>query len=138
MEIQTFLLCKQISVGGGTGFYDASYLGIHSFYPIDGLFPMQFGVPYYMLLRRQQRDGDEAVTLRFDLVDQDGRSVGEPVNLLASSTFPHGQRFMPLTGHIHFQFPRAGEYGLDITADEDNLPSVYRYNIDVTGSSQPA
>ena len=135
MEIQTFLLCKEIQKTGTSGVYNANHLAIHNFYPTDGVFPLQFSAPFYMLLRRQQKDGDEQITLRFDLVDQDGRNIGQPENFKAAGIFPSGHGFLTLTGHIGMMFPKAGEYRLDITADEDKLATVYAYNIEVTGTS---
>jgi hypothetical protein len=132
MEIQTFLLCKSVHKTSDGDTYVADHLGLHSFYPLDGIFPLQFSMSYYMLLRRIQRQGDENITLRFDLVDFDGRNIGQPKNVSAAGIIPNGHRFMTLTGHIHFEFPFPGEYSLDITADEHKLPSVYRYSIDVT------
>ena len=67
MEIQSLVLCKELSRSGKGNSYDGKMIGLHSFYSTDGNFPLRFEMPYYMLLRREQRDGDETVTLRFNL-----------------------------------------------------------------------
>lgn len=89
-------------------------------------------MPYFMLLRRANRDGEEKFMLRFNLVDLDGRSCGSPQNISASGAFPSGFKFMTLVGRIQFSFPAMGDYRLDITADEHELPSTYHYDIEIT------
>lgn len=132
MEIQTFMLCKQIRKTGPGSEYDASMIGLHSFYSLDGLFPLTFDMPYFMLLRRPDRGAEKDSSLTFNLVDMSGITIGEPQNVKAVGKFPSGFIFMVLTGRISFAFPRIGDYRLDITADEETSPSVYHYTIEIT------
>lgn len=132
MEIQTFMLCKQIRQTGPGSEYDASMIGLHSFYSLDGMFPLTFQMPYYMLLRRPDRGAEKDVSLKFNLIDMDGNAIGEPRNVKAFGRFPADFMFMVLTGTISFAFPAIGDYRLDSTADEETLPFVYQYNIEIT------
>ncbi|MBW8035956.1 MAG: hypothetical protein FVQ79_10070 [Planctomycetes bacterium] len=132
MEIQSFLLCRELRKVGSGNEYDANLICLHSFYSLDGRFPLEFSLPYYMLLRRKTREGDETFSLRFNLIDSDGNRVGEPKDVKAISTFPNGHMFMSLQGTIHFSFPEIGDYRLDITADEEKFPFIFQYNIEVT------
>jgi len=132
MEIQTFLLSKSVQKIGRGSEYNGSLIGIHSFFSLDRSFPLNFEMPYFMLLRRAHRDGEERVMLRFSLVDMDGRSCGSPQSFSATGVFPSGFRFMTLAGKIQFSFPGMGDYRLDITADEHELSSTYHYDIEIT------
>jgi hypothetical protein len=132
MEIQTFMLCKSLDQIGAGNEFNAHLIGLHSFYALDGSFPLEFDMPYFMLLRRADRNGTMPVPLRFSLINPDGRAVGQPNNLRADGLFPAGHLFMTLTGSIHFKFDAAGDYRLDITSDEDVSPFTYQYNIEIT------
>jgi len=132
MEIQSLVLCKELRKGGEGNSYDSKMIGIHSFFAKDGNYPLRFSIPFYMLLRREQRYTDETITIRFNLIDADGRNAGLPDGLAAKGIFPDGHMFMTLTGTIEFEFPAIGDYRLDVTADEEKLPSIYHYNIEVT------
>ncbi len=130
MEIQTFLLCEGLDSKEGR--YNGSNIGVHSFFSKDGSYPLEFSIPYYMLLRRPERESEKEVNLRFNLIDKYGKIVGEPRNINAKGIFPAGHRFMNLYGTIRFSFPRIDDYRLVLTADEDKLPSIYSYDIEVT------
>lgn len=130
MEIQSFILAREIKKSDNNE-YDASVIGAHNFFPRDGKYPLKFALPFYMLLRRGHEAHEEEITLRFDLIDSDGRSAGSPDNFRAKTMFPANHKFMTLTGTMEFNFPCPGDYRLDITADEDKLPSVYHYNIQI-------
>lgn len=130
MEIQSFLLAREIRKSEKNE-YDASMIGAHNFFPRDGQYPLKFALPFFMLVRREHAEHEEEITLKFDLIDSDGRNTGSPNNFRARSLFPASHKFMTLTGNMEFYFPCAGDYRLDITADEEKLASVYHYNIQV-------
>lgn len=132
MEIQTFLLCKSIMPGAAHGEFNGHLMGLHSFYSLDGVFPLTFDFPYFMLLRRESRGGEQIYSLNFNLIGNDGFSAGEPGNSFSKGIFPAGFRFMHLLGKIHFSFPQPGDYRLDITADEESAPFTFQYNIEIT------
>jgi hypothetical protein len=137
MEIQTFVFCSAVrELREGKGF-NGELLGVHSFFSKDGTFPLAVGVPYFMLLRRETRGPDEVVTLRFSLVDMDGKQVGEPKDFEAEEVFTGGHMFMTRYGHVRLVLPGVGDYRLDITADEGKLPFVYHYNLEVTEPPGP-
>lgn len=54
------------------------------------------------------------------------------MDFVEEGIFPNGHMFMSLHGNIEFSFPKAGDYRLDITADENKLPTIYHYNIEIT------
>ncbi len=130
MEIQTFLLAMEIHEEG-PGNYTTVTSCISHFSPADGRFPCQVRFPYLMLLRRASNGSDETVTLKFNLINQDGQSVGKPCNARASGRFPAGHKFLALSGHILFLFPGPGDYRLDITADEETSAHLFSYDIEI-------
>jgi len=132
MEIQSFLLCGEVQHVAHSSIYHAQMIGIHSFHSLDGTYPLRLSSPYYLLLRREQRLGDEQFTVRFDLVDQDGRTAGEPRGHKYLGLFPAGARFYTLHGMVDLVLPAIGDYRLDIVADEESHGSVFPYNIEVT------
>jgi hypothetical protein len=132
MEIQTFFLTKQIEQIGTGSNYNAQLIGAHNFFPLDGAFPLNFRMPYYLLLRRTTRESSEATTLRFKLTDMSGNSIGQPRDIKAEGIFPKGHKFLILTGTIEFLFPAPGDYSLKIIADEEKLPSVFSYDVEIT------
>jgi hypothetical protein len=133
MEIQSFILCKQISKAGAGDMLDGQWLGTRNFYPLQGQsYPLKFPMPFFMLLRRENRDIDEQCSLRVDLVDVDGRPAGQPSNFKVHAVFPAGERFFQLWGDVAFEIPSQGDYRLDITADEEGRPFLYSYNIEAT------
>jgi hypothetical protein len=139
MEIQTFLLCKSVTKAGAGAQYDGQLLGLHSFHPLDGRFPLTFSVHYYLLLRREARGHDEPATLLFNLIDQDGRPAGAPANFSATTVFPAGHRFFNISGSIEISVPGPGDYRLDVTAADQPEPFTYQYGIEITpGPSQEA
>ena len=132
MEIQSFVLCSEISASGPEGMVNGHWLGLHSFFPTGSGYPLIFTMPYFMLLRRDHRAYDEQFSLRFDLVNEDGRPVGEPQGFRHQDVFPSGKRFYQFHGSIKIVIPAPGDYRLDITADEEGNPFVYAYNIEAT------
>jgi hypothetical protein len=132
MEIQSFILCKEIKESGTGTLLDGRWLGIHQLFPVDSGYPLHGTLPFFMLLRRDHRAYEENFSLRFDLVDQDGRPAGQPAGFKHTSVFPAGERFFHFCGDISFIIPAPGDYRLDITADEEGSPFVYAYNIEAT------
>lgn len=132
MEIQTFLLCNSVTRNAQGTACNAEMLGVHSFFAVDGVFPLRFAMPYFVLLRRQDRSEVERFALRFDLVNPDGRPIGEPAGFSGTGAFPAGARFCTVTGTIAFAFPSIGDYRLDITADTHGIACVFSYDIEVT------
>lgn len=112
---------------------DGRVLGLRSFFPLPGnRYPLKFPMPFFILLRREHRDYDEQCSLRFDLVDADGRAIGKPVGDKASLVFQKREKFMHFSWTVTFEIPAPGDYRLDITADEEGRPFVYSYNIEAT------
>jgi hypothetical protein len=132
MEIQSFFLCKTITQVSKNSEFDGHLIGLHSFYSLDGNFPLEFDFPYFMLLRRETRGPEQDISLRFNLINSDGITVGEPRNIKTDDKFPAGFMFLNLMGKIHFNFPGPGDYRLDITADEESAPFTFQYNIEIT------
>jgi hypothetical protein len=71
-------------------------------------FPVQQALPALIVLRRQSAAADAPFTLRFDLVDEDGRAAGQPRHLVAQGVFPAGGRFFYLRMDVRFEFPGPG------------------------------
>jgi hypothetical protein len=90
-----------------------------------------------MLLRRASGADDDRITLRFNLIDEDGRSAGKPANVRATGRFAAGARTLLLAGRIRFLFPGPGDYRLDITADEGGSGSLYAYDIEIGAGPAP-
>ena len=135
MEIQSFVLCMGITPtdAGRVRMFDGRAMGVRSFFPLPGnKYPLHFPMPFFILLRRGHRDYDEQCSLRFDLVDQDGRPVGAPKGEKFNTIFPSGQKFLHFNGTVPLELPAPGDYRLDITADEEGRPFVYAYNIEAT------
>ena len=132
MEIQSFILCKEIKDSGTGTMLDGCWLGIHQLFPVKNGYPLHGELPFFMLLRRDHRAYDEQFSFRFDLVDEDGLPVGEPAGFKHEAVFPSGERFFQFQGNIKFLIPAPGDYRLDITADEEGRPFVYAYNIEAT------
>jgi hypothetical protein len=84
-----------------------------------------------MLVRRASPTADDRITLRFNLIDEDGRSAGEPSAVRATGRFPPGDRTLLLAGQIRFSFPAPGDYRLDVTADEETSATLFAYDIEV-------
>jgi hypothetical protein len=135
MEVQSFILCKQISQSRIGDMLDGQWIGLRTFFPAPGQsYPLRFKMPYYLLLRRQRGDIDEQCNLRVDLVDTDGRLAGQPVNFKVRAEFPAGAKFFHFYGIVDFEIPTQGDYRLDITADEEGRPFLYSYNIEAKTS----
>jgi hypothetical protein len=130
VEIQSFFLAMEVQQHG-PGNYSAITACVNQFSPPDGQFPLQTRLPYLMLLRRSNHAADETLSLKFNLIDPDGRDVGSPSNSRASVEFPAGHKFLLLAGQILFAFPAPGEYRLDITADEETSASLYSYDLEI-------
>lgn len=132
MEVQSLVLCKELQKVGGGNEYNGELICVHSFYSIDGQFPLEFRIPYYMLLRRDSRGDGEEVSLGFNLIDFDGKKIGTPNDFKAVGQFPAGHMFMSLSGTIAFSFPEIGDYILSIIADDGMMPTEYQYHIEIT------
>jgi hypothetical protein len=136
MEIQTFFLALEVRQHG-PGSYTAVTPCVSQFSPPDGEFPLRARLPYLMLLRRSSPETGENLTLRFNLIDEDGHPVGAPSDVTAAGSFPDGHKCLLLAGHIAFEFPSPGCYRLDITADEEVSAHLYSYDLDIgPGSPQ--
>jgi hypothetical protein len=136
VEIQTFLLAMEVRQRG-PGDYTAVTACVSQFAPRDGGFPFRVRLPYLMLLRRPSTEAGEAITLRFDLIDEDGRRRGSPSGVRAAGAFPAGHKCLLLAGHIAFVFPAPGCYRLDITADEDVSSRLYSYDLEIGTGPAP-
>jgi hypothetical protein len=130
VEIQTFLLALEVRQHG-PGDYTAVTACVSRFAPPDGEFPLRVRLPYLMLLRRSSGAAEETITLRFNLIDEDGRPAGAPADVRAAGSFPAGHKTLLLAGHILFEFPAAGCYRLDVTADEEVSAQLYSYDLEI-------
>ncbi|HEV3257949.1 MAG TPA: hypothetical protein VG013_13770 [Gemmataceae bacterium] len=137
MEIQTFFLAEQITRVTGNR-HDVRHAAI-AFLECtpETPFPVRFTLPALVLLRREATFGDAPLSLRFDLVDEDGRPAGQPRRVLAEGVFPDGYRFFSLMAQIAFEFPKPGSYRLDVTVDQEFAGNVYSYNIDIVRRKEP-
>lgn len=117
MQVQTFLLAKNVTMTGGR--FDIADAGIASFTATSECeFPTRFTFPAFIMLSRESKEGEVPFTLRLNLVDEDGRSVGKPHQMLVGGSFPNGVWQAKLMAKIDFEFPKIGHYRLDLTADE--------------------
>ena len=132
MEVQTFFLCENLQKIGSGNVWDVKKVALNSFFSIDGTFPLQVVLQFYLLVRREQRKNDEIITFRFNLVDSDGKIKGTPKDIFVTGVFPDGHRFKHFYGEMSFSFPEKGDYRLDITADESKLMSIFSYGIEIT------
>ncbi len=131
MEIQTFLLAMKVTQVARNR-YDVEQAALHCLeFPPESSFPVEFTLPALMLLRRGIGSAEAPFSLLFNLVDEDGRSVGRPNRLRAVGVFPAGPRFFYFPTQIAFAFPGTGCYRLDVTADEEFTGSVTSYNIEI-------
>jgi hypothetical protein len=132
MEIQTFLLATKVTRRPGNR-YDVEQAALHSLeFPPESSFPVRFSLPALMVLRRVVESDEAPISLLFDLVDEDGRSTGQPSRIRFQAVFPAGKRYVFFPTQIAFEFPCPGKYRLDITADEGLTGGVYSYGIDIT------
>lgn len=132
MEVQAFLLAKEIKQMGPGSEYNGENLGLHHFFPASKEYPFEFAIPYYMLIRRATSEDDEVMMIRFNLIDSDGQSIGALHGQQVEGTFPAGHKFMTIVGKIKLEFPAPGDYRLDIISDEHKFPTTYTYNISVS------
>lgn len=130
MEIQTFFLAMEVQ-HQAPGDYTTITSCVSQFSPSNGRFPFQIRLPYLMLLRRASKQGEETISLKFNLINADGQNMGKPANTRATGQFPAGHKFLALAGHILFAFPAPGDYRLDITADEEMSASLYSYDLEI-------
>jgi hypothetical protein len=88
MEIQTFFLAARIDHVDTTRYvaHHAAIVSLSS--SPDTQFPVRLALPALIVLRRQSAAAAAPFTLRFNLVDEDGRAAGQP--RLASPTTPPG------------------------------------------------
>jgi hypothetical protein len=131
MEIQTFFLAEEITRTelNRHNVRHAAFAFLEC--TPQTAFPVRLTFPSLMLLRRESSFGETPVSLRFVLVDEDGRQAGQPRGQVVKSVFPDGHRFFSLMGNIDFEFPAPGRYRLDITVDEELAGNVFTYNIDL-------
>ena len=97
----------------------------------DMNFPIRFKLPGVLLLRRESKFRDVPISMRFDLIDEDGNPAGLPHRFVKEDVFPDGYRFYNYMVHLDFEFPKPGQYRLDITVDEEFAANVYSYDIDI-------
>jgi hypothetical protein len=132
MEIQTFFLATKV-IRRGPHRFDVEQAGLHTLeFPPESSFPLHIVFPALMVLRREIASTEAPFSLLFDLVDEDGRSVGQPHRLRVGGVFPAGPRYFHFPTQIAFLFPGPNSYRLDITADEGLTGSVYCYGIEIT------
>jgi hypothetical protein len=131
MEIQTFFLAEKITrLPDNRHDVQRAAIAFLECTP-QTPFPVRFTLPGLILLRREGAAGEIPFSLRLDLVDEDGRPAGLPRRSRIEGVFPAGPRFFALVGQIDFEFPRPGNYRLDITVDEELAGNVFSYNIDL-------
>jgi hypothetical protein len=130
IEVQTFFLAMEIQ-RRGPGDFVAVTPCVNHFSPPDGEFPLEVRLPYLMLVRRASGMGEDSIRLKFNLIDEDGRSAGKPSNVQATGRFASGEKTLLLAGHIVFSFPGPGDYRLDITADHEESATLYSYDIEI-------
>jgi hypothetical protein len=131
MEIQTFFLAEKITrLADNRHDVQRAAIAFLECTP-ETPFPVRMTLPGLILLRREGTGGEAPFTLRLDLVDEDGRPTGQPRRGLVNGVFPTGPRYFALVGQIGFEFPKPGNYRLDITVDEELAGNVFSYNIDL-------
>ena len=131
MEIQTFFLAEEITrLSAGRHDVRLAVASVMSYTP-ETRFPVCFTLPALIVLRRENICGPTAVHLRFDLVDEDGRSAGRPRRWPVQSAFADGNRFLYIMAKIAFDFPKPGRYRLDITSQDELDGPLYHYAIDL-------
>jgi len=137
MEIQTFFLAERIDARPNHCF-DVRRAGLSRMECAPWMeFPARFALPALLVLRRESTEGDEPFSLRFDLVDADGRPAGAPRRLLVKGVFPDGYRFFYLPMNLDFEFHGPGSYRLDVTPDEGLAGAPCQYAIDLVPRQQP-
>jgi hypothetical protein len=131
MEIQTFFLAEQIThTPPNRHDVQSAAIACMECTP-ETAFPLRFTLPALMVLRRESRFGDVPIRLRFSLVDEDGKPIGQPCRMVMETVFPDGYRFFKLMAKIDFEFPVPGSYRLDITIDDEPSGNVYSYALDI-------
>ncbi len=136
MEVQTFFLAEKIERHGRRHDVTNAALAMMECSP-ETPFPIRFTLPALAVLRRESDSADAPISLRLDLVDEDGRPAGLPRRLLARGVFPAGNRLYYLMANVELEFPRPGVYCLNVTADEGLTGSVYHYNIEIKERGGP-
>jgi hypothetical protein len=131
MHIQSFLLAKKVTMTDEHYDVEGACVASMECTP-ETPFPVRFTAPALILLSRENSSSDAPSTLRFDLVDADGRRVGAPRQLMCRVLFPHGKWFARTMLKIDFEIPSPGRYRLDITPDEGQTEGVYQYTITIT------
>src|SRR5437868_5811940 len=138
MEIQTFFLAEQVSRLADDR-DDVRRAAIsHLVCGPGAVFPFLFKAASLMLLRRETTSGNTPFTLRYTLVDEDGKQTGQPSGQTYQCVFPDGQRFYKVLNLIEFIFPGLDRYRLDITLDEGLAGAVYTYDFDLVPGKVPA
>jgi hypothetical protein len=130
IEVQTFFLAVEVR-RRGPGDFTATTPCVNHFSPPGGEFPLEVRLPYLMLVRRASGTADNAIALKFNLIDEDGRNAGKPSNVRVTGKFARGEKTLLLAGHVVFSFPAPGDYRLDITADHEESATLYSYDIEI-------
>lgn len=135
LEVQTFFLCANVQRHPieQTNF-NAERVGQHTLSSSTGRFPMTGGIPFYLLVRRDTRSGQDTYRTRFRLIDEDGHPVGDGRGLRCNLEFPDGERFSDAAGNISLEIPKPGSYRLEITMEADMENTLYHYDFDVLPS----
>ncbi len=131
MIIQGFQFVEQVTRRPGN-LYDARSSYLSSFVvgpPMQ--FPARFSLQSLGLLRRESNSGSAPFSLRFNLVDEDGKPTGFPRQTLFEAEFEDGLHIYYLVLKVELEFPAPGKYRLDIVADDGVLEDVFRYPIDI-------
>jgi hypothetical protein len=132
MEIQTFFLAERILPGLNRIDVQTVCMALVDS-PPDATFPLRRRIPALVHLRRDSTSGEAPFSLRFDLVDEDGRAIGSPRHLLMQGVLPaEAGRFTSVHLELDFEFPAPGRYRLDVTLEEEFSGNVVSYNLDVT------
>jgi hypothetical protein len=137
MQVQIFLLARKVTMSGHN--FDILGTGVSSFDATsECVFPTRFTFPAFIMLSRESEVGDAPFTLRLNLVDEDGRSAGKPQQMLVKGMFPNGVWQAKLMAKIDFEFPKIGNYRLDLTADEGLTGDVYHSDMRILERPDPS
>jgi len=136
MEIQSFILCAGITptAGGRIKMFDGQVMGIRSFFPNPGInYPLRHPMPFFILLRREHKDYDEQCSLRFDLVDQDGKHIVPPLSGVVTIAMPDGQATETMNFVVNMQglkIEKPGTLSIDLAVDGRHEMSLPIYIIE--------
>ena len=131
MEIQTFILAKQIKKAG-PGQYHGANITSTSFWPPDGQFPYILNRNYCAILRRAiLLEKPAKLTYQVHLVDLDGRPLGKQGEE-GDGMFPAGTRFHRVAGSMSLTLPQPGDYRLEFRVSEQGGDSsLFLYDVEI-------